>query len=297
MTETEGVDTWSDQVDEIVDALRRGIVDAAELEHTLIHLVDDALDERAEPELRPDDEAAFVDHVLAAAVELSNDPRVGRATLHDTIRAHLDRTVARPAATARLADRLAALRIGLTFDCDAQHLELIDLCREGRALDPLVHHDSDRALEVVGLAAEFRVISALHATVDSGEDAWKRLGQHHVVWVAAFDALASIAWDPTDRENGRARDALLDLLSQPHTALDAAVRIRPSWLAGDNIHHALEALDRVEAWAEAQPLATTGQDARFQAITHAVTSLVWLARDADRSFEVHQLWGGAGVLS
>ena len=292
MHDTGALEALADRVDDLVAGLRRGNVQAIEFEHLLLHVLDDGLRD----DLEPDDEAAFVDRVLAVTIELSDDPRVGRATMHDTVRAELDRIVARPAAYARLDERLAAMRIGLTFDCDAQHLELVELCREGRALDPLLHRDVDKALEVVGLAEEFSVVRALAAAVEGGEDAWKRLGQHHAAWTAAFDALATIAWDPTHAFRGMARETLLDLLGEPHAALDAAVRIRPAWLAGDGLQRALDALDRVEAWVRQQPETNAAQDARFQAITHAVTSLVWLAQDADRSFEVHQLWGGGGAF-
>lgn len=293
MEDTDGVEPLEAQVDGLVRNLRRGVVGAPEFEHLLLHLLDDSLD----GELAPDDEAAFIDHVLAATLRLSDDPRVGRATMHDTVRAHLDRIVGRPAASARLAERIETLRIGLLFDCDAQHLELAELCHDGRALDPLLHSDEERALEVIWLAEEFSDVRALEAAVTGGEDAWKRLGQHHLAWTAAFDALATMAWNPTDPLRQVARDALLELLAQPHAALDAAVRIKPAWLAGDEIHRALRALDRVEAWIELQPQTSAAQDARFQAILHAVRSLVWLARDADRSFEIHQLWGGVSVLS
>lgn len=293
MDDTDGVDPLEVQVDELVRQLRAGVVGAPEFEHLLLHLLDDSLD----GDLSPDDEAAFIDHVLRATLRLSDDPRVGRATMDDTVRAHLDRIVARPAAADRLDDRLATLRIGLTFDCDSQHLELVELCREGRALDPLLHSDAERALEVVWIAEEFAVVRALVGVVDGGEDAWRRLGQHHLAWRAAFDALAAIAWNDVHPFCAQARESLLDLLAQPHAALDAAVRIKPAWLAEEGIHRALDALDRIEAWVEAQPVTSAAQDSRFQAVTHAVTSLIWLARDADRSFEVHQLWGGVSVLS
>ena len=211
--------------------------------------------------------------------------------MHDTVRRHLDRLSRRSTDVARLDERLAGIRIGLTFDCDTEHLELVRLCREGRAEDPLLYLDAERACEVVGLAAEFEVLRALEGALAGGEDSWQRLGQHHSAWVAAFDALAAIAWNPANARAAEARATLLDLLAHPHTALDAAVRIQPAWLADEGLHAALTALDRLDEWWSSQPSTDPDHDSRFGAIRHAVTSLIWLAQDAARSAETHALWG------
>ena len=110
-------------------------------------------------------------------------------------------------------------------------------------------------------------------------------------WVAAFDALAAIAWNPANARSAEARATLLDLLAHPHTALDAAVRIQPAWLADEGLHAALTALDRLDEWWSSQPSTDPDHDSRFGAIRHAVTSLIWLAQDAARSAETHALWG------
>lgn len=286
--ETADAGTLAEQVEGVVTYLHQGALTAQQAEEDLLSILECAM---AGEVGGPAETAGFVDHVLVVSQQLSDDPRVGRATMHDTVRRHLDRLSHRADDVARLDDRLAAIRIGLTFDCDTEHLELVRLCREGRAEDPLLHLDADRACEVIGLAAEFEVLRALEGAVAGGEDSWQRLGQHHRAWVAAFDALAAIAWNAGNARAPEARATLLDLLAHPHTALDAAVRIQPTWLAGDGLHAALTALDRIDEWQAGQPTSDAANDSRFAAIRHAVTSLIWLAQDAKRSAETHALWG------
>ncbi len=286
--ESDDAGALAEQVEGVVTYLRNGALTAEQAEEDLLSILECALDGEVGG---PAETAGFVDHVLVVSQQLSDDPRIGRATMHDTVRSHLDRLSRRTTDVSRLDERLAGLRLGLTFDCDSEHLELVRLCREGRAEEPLLYLDSERACEVVGLAAEFEVIRALEGTVAAGEEPWQRLGQHHDAWVAAFDALAAIAWNPGNARAAEARATLLDLLSHPHTALDAAVRIQPTWLAGDGLHSALTALDRIDEWARMQPLPDPDLDSRFGAIRHAVTSLIWLAQDARRSAETHSLWG------
>lgn len=286
--ETDGAGSLAEQVEGVVTFLHRGALTAQQAEEDLLSILECAM---AGEVGGPAETAGFVDHVLVVSQQLSDDPRVGRATMHDTVRRHLDRLSQRSADVARLDDRLAELRIGLTFDCDTEHLELVRLCREGRAEDPLLYLDADRACAVVGLAAEFDVLRALEGAVAGGEDSWQRLGQHHRAWVAAFDALAAVAWNPGNARAPQARSMLIDLLAHPHTALDAAVRIQPVWLAREGLQAALTTLDRLDEWQSGQPSSDPANDSRFGAIRHAVTSLIWLAQDAARSAETHAMWG------
>jgi hypothetical protein len=180
----------------------------------------------------------------------------------------------------RMLDRL---RSSLSdHDGDAS-IELVDLCRRGVDLHPRFFSRSGWGAEVVRLAHEFGVITAIEAalTPSSGERLASPERDDGVTYRLALDLLAQTAADidVSARRSTAACDALVRLTGHLIIAGDAAVRLPVHRLSDnqvDDLHESFER--RCDVQLE---LAAVGHllERGTRADTEIIRGVLWLVAD------------------
>lgn len=126
-----------------------------------------------------------------------------------------------------LASTVSSLRARLEADEPEAISELIDLCQHGYEGHQDMFSAVDSEREIINLAYEFRVVSALAAAVRPTSPG--RLASEEKSRGAALprtlDSLAHLASDPVLPTGYAAREALLEMCTYPETAGLAAVRL------------------------------------------------------------------------
>lgn len=182
-----------------------------------------------------DDVSGLVDYCVSVASEVCQlslfADRVLPERLYNQLRWILDQQ----GDGVNLTHTVRVLRSGLEQDDGAAKIELVELCQHGYETHQAMFSAVDSEREVISLAYEFRVVTALAAAVRptspgrlASEDKSRGLALPRTL-----DLLAHLANDPVDPTGRSAREALIELCSYPETAGLAAVRLPVHLLTTD----------------------------------------------------------------
>lgn len=182
-----------------------------------------------------------------------------------------------------LAHTVRRLRAELEADDGAAKIELVELCQHGYETHQAMFSAVDSERDIISLAYEFRVITALAAAVrptSPGRLATEEKSRG-LALPRTLDLIAHLANDPVDSAGFGARELLIELCAYPETAGLAAVRLPVHLLSADQRQaiHDIYVEHEERLGPQAVRIFITDEQLRDREI---LRSVLWQANDVAR---------------
>jgi|GEM_PF-1309055 len=230
-----------------------------------------------------DDISSLVDYCVQIATEVCELTLFGDRVLPQRLDHQLRWILEQQGESISLSHLVRGLRARLAEGDEMAKLELVELCQHGYESHQDLFSAVDSEREILDLAHEYCVVTALDAAVRplspgrlASEDKSRGLALPRTL-----DLLAHIAADPIRPSGTLARDSLIELCGYPETAGPAAVRLPVHLLSDDQRERLLGLYEQHEAnlGPEVVRIFIPEQQLRDREI---LRSALWQANDATR---------------
>lgn len=182
-----------------------------------------------------DDVASLVDYCVQAATEVCQLSLFADRVLPQRLDNQLRWILDQQGDGYNLSTTVRSLRSRLELNDGAAKIELVELCQHGYETHQAMFSAVDSERDIIALAHEFKVVSALAAAVRptspgrlASEDKSRGLALPRTL-----DLLAHLANDPVDAQGHAACSVLVELCTYPETAGFAALRLPVHLLSSD----------------------------------------------------------------